>query len=46
MQAILGGCACFWVGVLVLGVVYIGLVIVKRSVTPEEVRKRMRRVLS
>ena len=46
MQAIIGGCACFWGGVLVLGVVYIAVVYIKRNFEPEDVKKKMKRALS
>ena len=46
LQAIIGGCACFWGGVLVLGVVYIAVVYIKRNFEPEDVKKKMKRALS
>merc|ERR1712032_43830 len=46
VKAIIGGCACFWGGVLVLGVVYIAVVYIKRNFEPEDVKKKMKRALS
>ena len=46
LQAIIGGCACFWGGVLLLGVVYIAVVYIKRNFEPEDVKKKMKRALS
>merc|ERR1712078_476909 len=43
VKAIIGGCACFWGGVLVLGVVYIAVVYIKRNFEPEDVKKKMKR---
>merc|ERR1712235_202367 len=31
VKAIIGGCACFWGGVFILGVVYIAVVYIKRN---------------
>ena len=46
VQAIIGGCACFWGGVFVLGLVYIGVVYIKRNFEPEDVKKGVKKYLS
>ena len=46
MQAIVGGCACFWGGVFILGLVYIGVVMVKRNFHQEDEKKGVKRYLS
>ena len=33
VQAIAGGCACFWGGILTLGVVYLSVVFVRQKLT-------------
>jgi len=46
VKAIIGGCACFWGGVFILGVVYIAVVYIKRNFEPEDVKKGVKRYLS
>ena len=39
IQAIVGGCACFWGSILGMGMTYMLVVLLKRSFEPQEITK-------
>ena len=38
-QAIIGGCACFWGGIFILGFIYLMVVFIKKTFNPEEAKE-------